>query len=61
MVHSSGFDIIKYWINSLPFTYCALFEEYSDLCDGQVLLAIICSVLGKESIPMIVISDEDIR
>ena len=42
---------IRYWINAVPTTCCALFEDESDLVDGLVLLAMACKVLCIESVP----------
>lgn len=42
---------IRYWINAVPTTCCALFEDESDLVDGLVLLAMVCKVLCIESVP----------
>ena len=48
MVHSSAKDMIKYWINRMPHTCCALFEKMSDLESGIVLMTIVCVVLPSE-------------
>ena len=41
---------IIFWINSIPVTCCALFEDVSDLRDGEVLSAIMYSLLQGESV-----------
>ena len=42
---------IIFWINSIPVTCCALFEDVSDLRDGEVLSAIMYSLLRGETVP----------
>ena len=42
---------IIFWINSIPVTCCALFEDVSDLRDGEVFSSIICSLLHAEAVP----------
>ena len=42
---------IIFWINSIPVTCCALFEDASDLRDGEVFSSIICSLLHAEAVP----------
>ena len=44
---------IIFWINSIPVTCCALFESIADLRDGDILIALICSILQIKSMPSI--------
>ena len=46
----SSMNQVKYWINSIPQTSCALFEDESDLTDGLALPEIIRRVLKVEVI-----------
>lgn len=60
MVHSSAEDMIKYWINSIPHTSCALFEKISDLDDGIVIITLVMDILCMKNVPPMDSKDETI-
>lgn len=44
----SSMNQVKYWINTIPQTSCALFEDESDLTDGRAFSEIVSRVLKVE-------------
>ena len=37
---------VKYWVNSIPNTVCALFDDIVDLKDGRVIVAIVRTLVS---------------
>lgn len=51
MLSASYKNQITFWINSIPKACCVLFEDGTDLCDGEILSEIICKIYSIESVP----------